>query len=148
MSDADSLRVSLIPIVDAGRQLVSDLGFRQSIVTVRVRTWSGGRPGSGTAADVDTVLSPRPKVGEPPARLVHDAPGRYEAGDLIVSRISITYEETELMPNPSAGVEVIWLVTDAIDGRSREYKLVGVPSKLSFGYTAQLRRRNRAPSDP
>lgn len=148
MSDSDNLRIDLIPVVDAGRQLVSDLGFRQQSVVVRTRVWSGGRPGSGSATDTDLTLSPRPKVGEPPARLIHDAPGRYEAGDVLVEKISVSYDEIDLMPVPVAGTEVIWVVTDAVDGRAREYKIVGVPAKLSFGYTVQLRRRNRGPVDP
>ena len=148
IDDVNNLRTSLIPVIDDGRQLVAELGFRQRTVTLRTRTWSGGRPGSGTATDVDVELTPRPKVGEPPAKLIFDAPGKYEAGDLIVSKISITYAETDLMPVPVAGTETIWLITNATDGRAREYKIVGVPAKASFGYTVQLRRRNRAPVDP
>lgn len=137
-----SLRTDLIPVVDAGRQLAEDLGFRQRSVVVRVRTWDGGRIDSGDATDVDTELSPWPKVSEPPARLVADAPGQYEAGDVIVSKISATYEETDLNPLPTAAVEVIWIVT-GLDNVAREYKIVGAPKNLSFGWTVQLRRRNR-----
>lgn len=143
MSDTDNLRIDLIPVVDAGRQLVDDLGFRQRSVTLRVRTWAGGRPGSGSHSDVDTVLTPRPKVAEPPARMIHDAPGRYEAGDIIVSKISGSYDEQDINPDVTGGVEVFWLVADAVGGRVREYKIVGVPKNLAFGFTVQLRRTNR-----
>lgn len=141
-----SLRTDLIPVVDAGRTLVSDLGFRQHIVTIRVRDWSGriGAPG-GTYTDTDTVLAPRPKVSEPPARMVFDAPGRYEAGDLYVTKVSRTYTEAQLSPPPASSVEVLYIVSD-IDGTDREYKLVGAPSMLSFGWRLHLRRRNRAAS--
>lgn len=143
MSDSDNLRIDLIPVVDAGRTLVDSLGFRQRTVTLRVRTWAGGRPGSGSHTDVDTVLTPRPKVAEPPARMVHDAPGMYEAGDVIVSKISGSYDEQDINPAASDGVEVYWLVKDAVGGRIREYKIVGAPKNLSFGFTVQLRRTNR-----
>ena len=137
-----SLRTDLIPVVDAGRTLAQDLGFRQRSVTVRTREWSGGKIDSGTATDIDVTLSPWPKVSEPPARLVADAPGQYEAGDVIVSKISATYEEADLNPLPVAGTEIIWLVI-GLDGVAREYKIVGAPKNLSFGWTVQLRRRNR-----
>lgn len=148
IDDADNLRTDLIPVVDAGRQLVAELGFRQRTITLRTRTWSGGRPGSGAATDVDVELTPRPKVAEPPAKLIYDAPGQYEAGDLIVSKISATLTEQDINPAPAAGVELIWLITDAVNGRAREYKLVGAPKNLAFGFTVQLRRRNRSPVDP
>lgn len=148
MSDSDNLRVSLIGVVDAGRQLTADLGFRQRTVILRTRTWNGGRVGAGSSSDVDVEILPRPKVAEPPARLVFDAPGQYESGDLIVSKISATLAEQDINPAAVAGVEVIWLVTDAVNGRAREYKLVGAPKNLAFGFTVQLRRRNRLAVDP
>lgn len=148
MSDSDNLRVDLIPVVDAGRQLVSDLGFRQRRVYLRTRTWDDGRVGKGGHTDADTELLPRPKVSEPPAKLIHDAPGLFEAGDIIVSKISATLDEQDINPLASAGVEVIWVVEDAVGGRLREYKMVGAPKNLAFGFTVQLRRMNRRPTDP
>lgn len=75
--------------------------------------------------------------------MVHDAPGMYEAGDIIVSKISGSYDEQDINPAASDGVEVYWLVKDAVGGRIREYKIVGAPKNLSFGFTVQLRRTNR-----
>jgi len=133
-----SLVEDLRPVVDAGRQLAQDLGLRGRSVTVRVRTWSGGRIGSGTASDVDTLLVPAPKVVEPPARLVGDAPGMYESGDLIVTKIARdTYTESTFTPSKIAGVEVIFLVD------TRQYRIVGAPSDKNFEWALLLRRMDR-----
>lgn len=133
-----TLREDLVPVVDAGRQLVDTLGFRLRPVIVRTRTWSGGRVGSGTATNADVTLTPRPKVAEPPARVLSESGGRWEAGDLQVTRVSATYDEADLAPAVTAGVEVVYLV----DGR--EYAIVGAPARRSFGWDLQLRRRTRA----
>lgn len=139
-----SLRTDLLPVVDAGRALADALGFRQRLVTVRTRTWTSGVVGRGPTTDDDLVLDPVPKVAEPPARLIFAAPGQYEQGDVIVSRISGSYDESAIHPAPSAGVEVYWLIEDRVgDGGVREYVAVAAPKNLSFGYTIQLRRRNR-----
>lgn len=132
-----SLRDDLVPVFDETRTLIGDLGMRRHTVTIRTRVWSGGRVGSGTATDTDVVVEPAPKVVDPLARLVGDTVGRYEAGDLIVSRISATYTEADLAHPGTAGTERIWLVDD------RAYKLVGVPEEKNFEWRVLLRRMSR-----
>lgn len=140
-----SLRSELVSVVDAGRQLAADLGLRQRSVIVRTRTWSGGRPGSGTTTDVDVTLTPPPKVAEPPSRLVGDTVGMYESGDLIVSRISRTVAETALQEPTTAGQERIWLVANLADAdpTPRQYRLVAAPTLRNFGWEVTLRRMAR-----
>lgn len=133
-----SLRDDLQPVVDAGRQLAADLGFRPRTVVVKVITWSGGQPGSGTPSTSSTTLTPTPKVDEPPARRIFASGGALETGDLLVTRISRTYTEAELTGRPlAAGAEL----QIEVDGRA--YTLVGAPELKSFGWSLHLRRRNR-----
>jgi len=133
-----TLRDELQPVVDDGRQLAADLGLRPRALIVRSRVWSGGKLGSGTATDTDLTISPPPKMREPPARWIADAPGRYEAGDIIVEKISRTYAEATFTAPTVAGHELLFLV----DGR--EYATVGAPTIKTFGWSLQLRRRTRA----
>ncbi len=135
--DAVTLRDELQPVVDDGRQLAADLGLRPRALIVRSRVWSGGRLGTGTATDTDLTISPPPKMREPPARWVADAPGRYESGDVLVEKISRTYAESTFTAPTTLGHEMLLL----IDGR--EYTMVGVPEIKTFGWSLQLRRRTR-----
>lgn len=132
-----SLRDDLIPVFDETRTLIDDLGMRRHEVVVQTRVWSGGRVGSGTATDTNVTLTPPPKIVDPLARLVSDTVGRYEAGDLIVSKISATYTAAQLAHPDTAGTERIWLVGD------RQYKLVGVPEERNFEWRVLLRRMSR-----
>ncbi len=133
-----ALRDDLVGLVDEVRDQVIDqeVGMRLRTVATRRRTWSGGQPGSGTPTDTDTPLSPTPKVSEPPARLVAAAPGRYQDGDLLVTRISATYTEADLTGGSlGAGEEFYWLV----DGEP--YQVVGRPEQRYLEWRVQLRRK-------
>lgn len=133
-----TLRDDLQPTVDNARALVAGFGLRPRTVIVRSRVWSGGKLGAGAAADTDLTISPAPKVREPPARWISDAPGRYEAGDIVVEKVSRTYAES-LLTNPvTPGHELLFVV----DGR--EYRLIDAPTLLSWGWSLHLRRRTRA----
>lgn len=135
-----SLRDDLQPVVDDARDLIADLGLRARTVSTRVRTWSGSEIGAGTATDVDTAIAPVPKVKEPPARLIFDAPGRYESGDLLVSRITRDYTEAQLAGSPTGTAEFFWLVD------SRLYRVVGAPEQKNFEWRVQLRRVTGSPT--
>lgn len=141
-----SLRSDMVTVVDAGRQLAADLGLRQRSVGIRTRTWTGtpGKTGS-TYVDVDVTLSPPPKVSEPPARLVGDSIGQYEAGDLIVTRISRTVAESAMADPNTAGVERIWLIANDADDDStpRMYRIKAAPRLKNFGWEVTLGRMNR-----
>lgn len=133
-----SLRDDLQGTVNDARQLVDDLGLRPHVVIVRTTTWSGGTPGSGTAAHVDLTLSPTPRVRDPSPRLRAIAPGLHEDGDRTVDRISRDYTEAQLGTSGlAAGVERLWL----IDGE--KYRAVGKPEEKNFEWRVQLRRLAR-----
>lgn len=76
----------LLPDLDDIRGIADELGLRPFTVTVRVRTWSGSRPGVGTKTDVDTVLTvaggtQHPKVKQISAHDVVASGGLYTTAD-------------------------------------------------------------------
>jgi hypothetical protein len=90
-----SLRDDLLGVLDAVRGIPDDLGLRQYTVTVRVRTWSGSRPGvdASTATDVDTPIwvdagTHKPKVRQVTQREVIASGGIYSDQDLRVGPIT------------------------------------------------------------
>lgn len=103
-----TLREDVLPIVESGRQIIDDLGFRVFTVEILTRTWSAGKINSGTPSDAYEPILPRPKVVEKeggkklligpitPAYIVGSG-GGYEPGDL--------------RPADAAGVQVKWKVT-------------------------------------
>lgn len=132
-----ALRDDLVTLVDEIRDEVIDgeVGLRLYAVATRLRTWDGGKVGSGTASDTDTDIEPKPKVQQPSPRLVVAAPGKFEEGDRIVSRISATYEEDDLDGGTlDAGDEFFWL----LDGEP--YRVVGKPEKRYLEWRVHLRR--------
>ena len=54
-----SLRDALLPVLDTIRSIagIPAIGIRPYTVKIRVRVWSGSRPGVGSYQDTDTVLS-------------------------------------------------------------------------------------------
>jgi len=137
-----TLRDDLQPVIDDARGLVEDLGLRSYTVTVRTRTWTGAAPGLGTSSDVDLVLDPAPKVREPTARHLFAEPGRYQKGDIVVSRISRDYTEAQLTGGTlTAAQEVFWVVDQG--GSSQVYAVVGQPEKRNFEWRVHLRAKAR-----
>jgi hypothetical protein len=130
-----TLRDDLIPVVDEMRELVDDLGLRRNTVETRLRTWSGGELGLGTPTDVDTELDPKPKVAEPSPWLLESSGGKYESGDLIVSRISATYDEDDLTGGTLAAAAE-WFVL--IDGDP--YRVVSAATERNFEWRLHVRR--------
>lgn len=131
------LRDDLIGVVDEVRGDVIDTeaGLRLFAVKTRTRTWSGGEVGRGTAIDVETPLTPKPRVRAPAPHHVLAAPGRYEDGDRIVDRISATYTEAELDGGTlTTAKEFYWLID------SEPYRVIGKPEKRYLEWRVQLRR--------
>lgn len=136
-----SIRDDLIPLVDELREDVIDgvAGLRIHTVVVRSRSWSGGAPGSGTATDTDVTLAPVPKVHEPEPRLRLAAPGKYEDGDRVVDRISLTYTRAQLDGGAvGADSELLWLV----DGEP--YRVISVEERY-LEWRVHLRRMRARP---
>lgn len=136
-----ALRDDLIDLVDSVRDEVIDqeAGLRLHAVQTRLRSWSGGEPGAGSATDTDTTLSPTPRVRPPSPRLEQGPGGKVEEGDRIVDRLSATLDEADLTGGTlSGGQEFYWL----IDGEP--YRVVGQPQKRFLEWRVHLRRmRNR-----
>lgn len=134
-----TLRDDLIPVLDDVRALVDDLGLRQFTVQTRHRSWSGGELGRGTATDTDTEITPPPKVKLPGPRHQFAEPGVYEAGDLLLSKISATYDEDDLTGGLFSGglsstEEFFWLVN------GDTYRVVRKPEQRNFEWRVHLRR--------
>jgi hypothetical protein len=127
-----TLAADLIPVVDDARTLIQGLGFRVRSVVVRTTTRAGvGVLAVGTETHSDVTLTPRPRV----RRMLQNesrAGGLYEAGDLIVDRISATYSEAQLDPSGN----VVWL----IDGEP--CKLIGLELR-ALEWMAIVRRTDR-----
>ena len=132
-----SLRSDLIPVVDDARALVAGLGLRRYTVIVRTRVWSGGKIGSGDATDTDLEVTPAPKVERLPVRLVASSGGIYEEGDLLVSKISASYVEADLVAAPTGGTEILWI----LNGES--FRAVTRPETKNFEWKVVVRRLNR-----
>lgn len=132
-----AFRDDIVALVDEVRSEVidQDLGLRLHTVQTRLREWSGGELGLGTATDTLVTLDPPPKVYSPSPRLQAAAPGKYEDGDRLVRKISATLTEDELTGGALTSVqEFCWL----IDGDP--YRVVGEPDKRFLEWRVQLRR--------
>ena len=132
-----TLRADLIPVVDDARAVVAGLGLRRYTVAVRTRVWSGGKIGSGDPTDTDATITPAPKVERLPVRLIANSGGIYEEGDLLVSKISASYAESNLVAAPSAGTETLWI----LNGES--FRAVTRPETKNFEWKVVVRRMNR-----
>lgn len=130
-----ALRDDLLPVVDAGRTLAKSLGLRQRTVSTRLRVWSGGVVGRGTATDTDTVISPAPKVREPPGRFVNETAGKFLEGDVQLTKLSASLSDAALTGGTLAAGRQ-WFIL--IDGDP--YTVIGAPEVRNFEKRLNLRR--------
>ncbi len=144
-----SLRTSLLPVVEACRAIAGSTGLdiRTSQLTIRTRTWSGGRAGSGISTDSDLALPQRYKVSHLTAREVASSGGRYEMEDVRVGPITpagggVGYTVDQLKPAGADGVEILYVLSGAVAG---EYAIVHLHTERPFRYEIVLRRRRRTP---
>lgn len=137
-----SIRDDLIPILDDIRRDVIDeaIGLRLDTVVVRRRVWSGPRRGVGSAVDTDTELDPRPKVHDPSPRARYAEPGRYDEGDQICDKISLTYTQAQLDGRPlAANEELYWLVNGTA------FSVISVEEGY-LGWRVHLRKMRERPT--
>lgn len=144
-----SLRTSLLPIVEACRTIAGTTGLdiRTAQLTIRTRTWSGGRAGVGTPTDSNLVLPQRYKVVQLSAREIASSGGLYQLEDLRVGPITPAqggsgYSLAQLVPSGADGVEILYVLSGAVVG---EYALVQANTTRPFRYELVLRRRRRTP---
>lgn len=100
-----TLRDDVLPIVDLGRQIIDDLGFRQFRFEILTRTWSSGKIGSGTASDSYRTISPNPKAVE------QEGGRKLLVGPLTPSYGGGGYTPSELRAGDTAGTQTRWKVT-------------------------------------
>lgn len=143
-----TLRDDIQPIIDDGRQLVADFGLRARRVQIWKRTWSGTEvdgEGGEVVEALQREITPPPKVKEPPARLVFDAPGKYEQGDLLITKISRAYSEEDL-DGGQLGSGETWLYFISTDDHTwREYTVIGPPAMKNFAWEILVRESTRVP---
>lgn len=146
-----SLRASALKIANKLRALPSKpaLDVYTTKVTIRTRTWAGGRVGlEGGSSDVDAVIRPRPKVRDISQREVAGSGGRYQAGDVKVGPITPRhsgggYSEAQLAPSASAnGTEILYVLEGGVTG---EYLRVDLQTDRAFSYWLVLRRKRSTP---
>ncbi|MEQ1494489.1 MAG: hypothetical protein ABL912_01845 [Novosphingobium sp.] len=134
-----AIRDELNTLVDGLRRDIVDeaFGLRLDTVVVRRRAWSGGQVGKGVATDSDLVLDPVPRVSRPAPELGPSEPGKREAGDVTVDRISAFYTESQLAGNSPASAELIWLINN------EPYRVVGIEQTYLQWVVHLSRMRNR-----
>lgn len=145
-----TLRTDLLPVVDELRALAGPSGFdvRTSQLTVRTRTWAGGRRGLGPVTDSDTVLAQIYKMRELSSKEVASSGGLFEMGDIKVGPITPTdvsgggHTEAQLAPDGSTGTEIIYVVTGDLAG---EYARVDLSKAKPFSWYLTLRKRRTTP---
>lgn len=138
---------SLVSTVDDLRgSLNTAMGTRQWRVFTRQRTWSNGRVGDGSAIDVDTELTPAPRVRADNLYRQPIPAGMDEMGDIVIDQVSLTYTEAELAGGPgTAGVEWFIVLKDA-QGQAtadRLYQLKEPPKPdrtKTIGWVMRLQR--------
>jgi hypothetical protein len=86
-----TLRDELLETFNDVRGLINDLGLRRYVVIVRMRTWSGGDVGLGTATNADVILTPTPRVRVLREAEVASSGGTYRTGDYRVDKITPAY---------------------------------------------------------
>lgn len=149
---ADNLVNDLVLVADELRGLRGDFGQNPWAVYRVVRTWSGARPGAGTATDVATEITPTPRVGwveGESGRIRFDLPptGMYEKGEIVLAEVSLTYTFAEVKgTTASANLEVFYKLTDAQgNGMADRWFTVSAPPapdrEKSIGWVVSLRAK-------
>lgn len=145
-----SLRSSALKTANILRGLASKpaIDIYTTTVTIRTRTWTGGRIRSEQGSyDSDLLLTPTPRVREVSQREITGSGGRYQAGDVKVGPLTpshasnpgVGYTAAQLAPVASAnGVEIIYVLSGGVSG---EYMRVDLETDRAFSYTLILRRK-------
>lgn len=139
-----AIRDDLVDLVDDLRREVVDeaFGLRLDTISTRMRRWPGrviGKDGV-TPIDVDTELDPKPKARRPSPRMRFAEPGKYEAGDVVVEKISATYTEEQLTGGVlTKGYEFFWVIN------GEPYQVMGADKKY-LSWSVHLRRCRNIPT--
>lgn len=131
-----SLRTGLLPVFRSTRQLVANLGLRTCRVTIRTRTWSGGKVRLGAPSDSDLELLPRPRVREIDQR-------RIKVDKITPQFSGGGYTRQQLRPDDLTSTEYYYIVVTP-DGVSRNYTLENLDTARNFGYELTLIQLDRS----
>lgn len=150
-----TFREDFLELADELRSLSGpdpDFDIRTSQLTIRSRTWLGGKRGAtGGYTDSDLEIPRKYRIRQMEQNEIASAGGRYEAGDVLVGPITPEfpgpppggYTEAQLKPRPTTdATEIIYLITGAHAG---EYRLIELRSMRAFGYELVIRRTRATP---
>ena len=155
-----TLRDALLPAIDAIRGIPDALGVRLYDVTIRVRTWSGSRPGvdASTSTDADSIFyvdagTHRTRVVQVTSRDVIASGGMYQDQDLKVGPLTPAYTgggvDVSLFdpPTGAAPVEVFFKIAGPgmASGGSWFKKINTNTVPSPFGYTFVVRATGETP---
>lgn len=124
------------------------LDLRVTSVTVRTRTWSGGRRGVGTPTDSDLVITPRPKVRKVTLRESNASGGKWGIDDVIVDGIQpqtpggVGFTRAQIAPEETVdGIEIIYvLASEDSQGFNGNFRRKYAASDRPFRHTLVLER--------
>ena len=130
----DSLKKNINPILGV-RDLLGAEKHKQYIMT---RTWSGSKPGDGTAVDTKVLIDPSPAIVD----LSHDKRvlegGNFKRGDLLLKMVSKQTFPNESQvdgSNPAKNIEVFYLINN------RVYTVISVVEDYIW-WNVQIRKHN------
>lgn len=149
-----SLRTAMLKVANIVRGIPSKPGLDvwPTTVTVRTRTWTGGRIGKeGGFVDDDLVITPTPFARELAAEEIRASAGRFVAGDVMVEHITpahasnpgIGYTQAQLEPTAAGNnVQIIYVLEGELSG---EYSLRSLDVDDLVSYSLHLRRMRTTP---
>lgn len=115
--------------LDAGRQILVDVGLRPTRVWIRSGAWSGGEVHLGNLTNTDTEITPRPKVEWIGRRLkVHKITPDFTIGG---------WAPNELSPEMTASVN-FYFVVQFKSGALQPFRLDSIDTTKAFGYALLL----------
>lgn len=153
-----TLRDSLLSTVDKIRGIPDTLGVRLYTVTIRVRTWTGARPGIGSGVDADSVFwvdggTHKPRVVQVTSRDVIASGGMYQDQDLKVGPVTPSYsgggvsvDAIDPPPGVSPAEVFFKIVGPGMESGGSWFKKINTNTLPSpFGYTFVVRATGEAP---
>lgn len=138
-------------LIDELRDLTgpSEFDIATSQLTIRTRTWTGGRRGApGGYSDSDLVLPQKYKIRQPSSKEIGASGGRYTESTVIARVVppgdgGTGYTIAQLdPPRSSDGVETIYVISGALAG---EYALESINTDRPFRYELVLTQRRTTP---
>jgi hypothetical protein len=149
-----SLAISLIPVADDLRDLLTQTGMRPYVVHFVRTRWSGGSRGDGVEQVVyDAPILPTPLVSDLSAlNEIVNPVGLDEVGGIVLSEVSGAYTEEQLLGRGAGGepippdeqfyYEIEFTRTDGRPAERRRFFIRSAPSyqPSKFQWTVSLER--------